>query len=92
MHRVDLARATGTTIELTAAHDGRIVADAVADLARITGRSFDLVLTGPAGGRYRARPDTGTEPEEHELDAVEFARTVAGRCDGQGVLGTAVPF
>lgn len=95
MHRVDLAHATGSPLELTPEHDGRIVADAVADLARIASSAFELVLTGPAGGRYRARPTgaaDGTQPEHHELDAVEFARTIAGRRAGAGVLETQVPF
>lgn len=34
MHRVDIARATGREIQLTAAHDGRIIADVVAEWAR----------------------------------------------------------
>jgi uncharacterized protein (TIGR03083 family) len=52
MHRVDIARATGRKLDLTPEHDGRIVADVVAEWARRHGRPFDLTLTGPAGGRF----------------------------------------
>ena len=55
MHRVDVAQATGRTLDLTPAHDGRIVADVVAEWARRHGRPFTLELTGPAGGTYTER-------------------------------------
>lgn len=55
MHRVDLTRATGTGLALTPEHDGRIVADAVAEWARTHGRPFDLCSTArPADGSARA--------------------------------------
>jgi hypothetical protein len=88
MHRIDLSRATGRPLVLTADHDGRIVADAVADWARLHGRPFELELTGPAGGHYR----TGTAGEHHQLDAIEFCRTITGRREGTGLLTTEVPF
>jgi uncharacterized protein (TIGR03083 family) len=88
MHRIDLSLATGRELVLTADHDGRIVADVVADWARLHGRPFDLVLTGPIGGRYAA----GSGGEHHELDAVEFCRTIAGRRTGAGLLSMEVPF
>jgi uncharacterized protein (TIGR03083 family) len=88
MHRVDLSRATGRDLVLTADHDGRLVADVVADWARVHGRPFDLELTGVAGGRFRQ----GVDGEHHELDAVEFCRTIAGRRDGAGLLTMEVPF
>jgi uncharacterized protein (TIGR03083 family) len=52
MHRVDIARAAGAPLELTADHDGRIVADVVAEWARAHGQPYRLVLTGPAGGTF----------------------------------------
>lgn len=52
VHRLDIARATGRAMLLTREHDGRIVADGVADWARRHGRPFDLTLTGPAGGHW----------------------------------------
>ncbi len=90
MHRVDISRATGRPLELDAAHDGRLVADVVADWAGRHGAAFDLVLTGPAGGHF-----VGGEPaerEHHELDAVEFCRIVSGRSSGPGLLEQKVVF
>lgn len=88
MHRVDLSRATERPLVLTADHDGRIVADVVADWARLHGQPFDLVLTGPAGGHYRG----GSGGEHLELDAIEFCRSIAGRRERSGLLTTEVPF
>jgi uncharacterized protein (TIGR03083 family) len=88
MHRVDTARATGRDLELTAEHDGRIVADVVAEWARRHGQPFTLLLSGPAGGSYTS----GTGGEEIELDAVEFCCLLAGRGETTGLLRTIVPF
>jgi uncharacterized protein (TIGR03083 family) len=52
MLRVDIARATGRALELTGEHDGRIVADVVAEWARRHGQPFTLTLLGPAGGSF----------------------------------------
>ena len=51
MHRVDLCRATGQSPELTPEHDGRLVADVVADWARRHGQPFTLRPRRP-GGRF----------------------------------------
>jgi len=88
MHRVDLSRSTGRPLVLTADHDGRIVADAVADWARLHGQPFELVLAGPAGGHYRG----GSGGDRYELDAIEFCRSVTGRGERTGLLTTEVPF
>jgi uncharacterized protein (TIGR03083 family) len=88
LHRVDLARATGRPLQLTAGHDGRIVADVVAEWADAHRRPFDLTLTGPAGGTW----SRGTGGEELALDAVEFCRVVSGRAAGTGLLAVPVPF
>jgi uncharacterized protein (TIGR03083 family) len=88
MHRIDIARTTGTPLVLTADHDGRLVADLVDEWARAHRQPFVLELTGPAGGRH----ERGTGGERLELDAVEFARTLAGRAPGTGLLATTVPF
>ena len=88
MHRIDVASATGRPLELTAAHDGRLVADVVAEWARRHGQPFRLHLGGPAGGDF-AHGDAG---EELTLDAVEFCRTLAGRLPGEGLLAQEVPF
>jgi uncharacterized protein (TIGR03083 family) len=88
MHRVDLSRATGREMVLTAQHDGRIVADVVAEWARRHRQPFMLTLTGPAGGSYVA----GDGGERLELDAVQFCRILSGRAEGEGLLSTEVPF
>jgi uncharacterized protein (TIGR03083 family) len=88
MHRVDITRATGRPMHLTAEHDGRIVADVVAEWARRHGQPFTLTLTGPAGGTYVA----GEGGEHHTIDAVELCRVLSGRAAGPGLLTTEVPF
>jgi len=88
MHRVDLARSTGHALDLTPEHDGRIIADVVAEWARRHRRPFVLHLTGTAGGSFVA----GRDGEELTLDAVEFCRILSGRAPGDGLLATEVPF
>ena len=90
MHRVDITRATGRPHEVDAAHDGRIVADVVAEWARRHGRPFVLHLSGPAGGSFTH--GRGPAREEIALDAVEFCRVLSGRAPGEGLLATSVPF
>ncbi len=94
MHRVDAARATGAELVLRPDHDGRLVADVVAEWARRHGQPFTLTLTGPAGGTFTATGGAGSAeaPVELELDAVEFCRILAGRETGTGLLATIVPF
>lgn len=94
MHRIDIARATGRDLEVTAAHDGRIVADVVVELARRYGQPFTLTLTGPASGDFVAGDGSG---EHVTIDAIELCRTLSGRppADAQprtGLLATEVPF
>ena len=89
MHRVDIARATGRELVLSAEHDGRIVADVVGEWARRHGRPFTLTLTGPAGGRFVSG---GGEGEEITLDAVDYCRILSGRASGEGLLTQEVPF
>jgi uncharacterized protein (TIGR03083 family) len=88
MHRIDLARATERPVELTPEHDGRIVADVVAEWASAHGRPYRLTLTGPAGGSW----SRGTDGEAITLEAVEFCRIVSGRAPGRGLLAQPVPF
>lgn len=87
MHRVDIARATGRDLVLTPDHDGRIVADVVAEWARRHGQPFTVTLTGPAGGEF-----TAGAGEHLSIDAVEFCRTLSGRARGRGLLTQEVPF
>jgi uncharacterized protein (TIGR03083 family) len=88
MHRVDVARATGRPLELTAEHDGAIVADVVEEWAQRHGLPYRLTLTGPAGGAG----SRGAGGAEVEIDAIEFCRIVSGRGPGEGLLATQVPF
>jgi uncharacterized protein (TIGR03083 family) len=91
MHRVDVARALDRPVEFSPEHDGRLVADVVAEWARRHGRPFVLELSGPAGGTY-AHDDGSAEAERITIDAVEFCRTLAGREPATGLLATVVPF
>lgn len=88
MHRVDVAQATGRPMELSAEHDGRLIADVVDEWARRHGQPFELTLTGPAGGTF----NRGEGGEHITIDAVEFCRILSGRAEGDGLLTTEVPF
>jgi hypothetical protein len=88
LHRVDICRATGRELVLSPEHDGRIVQNVVAEWAGKHGRSFELTLSGPAGGRYRA----GADGEPLALDAIEFCRALSGRAPRTGLLTTVVTF
>ncbi len=88
MHRIDISRATGSPIELTAQHDGALVEDVVAEWVSVHGTPYDLVLTGEAGGSWRSNAG---EPSL-TMDAVEFVRTMSGRASGDGLLARGVPF
>jgi uncharacterized protein (TIGR03083 family) len=88
LHRVDIARATGRPLLLTPEHDGRIVADVVAEWARAHGQPYRLTLTGPAGGTW----SRGEDGDELTLDAIEFCRALSGRVPGNGLLASHVPF
>jgi uncharacterized protein (TIGR03083 family) len=87
MHRIDLTHAAGTPFDADAEHDGRIVADLVAEWAGTHGEPFSLTLTGPAGGSYAA----GEGGEHVDIDAIEFCRVLAGRVPGDGVLRHPLP-
>lgn len=88
IHRLDICRAIDREMQLTPEHDGRLVADVVAEWARRHGRPFTLILTGPAGGHWQA----GQGGEHIEVDALDFCWALAGRTVGAGLLGTPVPF
>ena len=86
-HRIDIHAVIGRPMELDPAHDGRLVADIVAEWAGIHGDPFELVLTGPAGGTY----SQGSGGEQVEMDALDFIRTLAGRLTGTGVMRHLLP-
>ena len=88
LHRSDLTAAGGLPMELTAEHDGVIVADVVQEWASRHGQPCTLVLSGPAGGRW----DLNGGGDVLELDAVEFCRILSGRGEAEGLLRTEVPF
>lgn len=88
MHRMDTAKATERAPDLTADHDGRFIADVVAEWARRHGQPFTLTLTGPAGGTFTS----GSGGEAIEIDAIDFCRTLCGRLPGERLLSKQVPF
>ncbi len=57
-------------MHLSADHDGRLVADIVAEWASTHRQPFELVLDGPAGGKY----SQGVDGERVEIDALDFIR------------------
>jgi uncharacterized protein (TIGR03083 family) len=87
MHRIDLTQAAGTNFDADPDHDGRIVADLVAEWATTHHEPFTLTLTGPAGGNYTS----GENGEHVEIDAIDFCRTIAGRRTGHGILRHPLP-
>lgn len=80
-HRLDLARAMGSSPSVDPSVDGRVVADIVADWAARHAQPFSLVLTGAAGGTFTA----GSGAETVTLDALDFARLMAGRRPEAGI-------
>jgi uncharacterized protein (TIGR03083 family) len=86
-HRIDLHAAIQRPMQLTADHDGRLVADIVTEWADLHGQPFELVLEGPAGGAF----SRGTGGEHVEMDALDFIRTLSGRLSGVGVLSHPLP-
>jgi len=92
LHRVDISRAIGHEMVLTADHDGRIVADVVAEWARRHGQPFTLHLEGPAGGTFTSAGSQPTGGEIITIDAIEFCRILSGRATGAGLLTQEVPF
>ena len=74
-HRLDIARAVGRQPTLEPDVDARIVADVVADWAARHGQPVSLILTGDAGGTFTI----GASGESLTLDALDFARLLAGR-------------
>ncbi|MGH9080003.1 MAG: maleylpyruvate isomerase family mycothiol-dependent enzyme [Acidimicrobiales bacterium] len=87
MHRIDLATATAKRLDIDPDHDGRIVADLVAEWASTHGEPFTLTLGGSAGGQFRA----GTGGEHVDSDAIEFCRIVAERGHSTGILRHPLP-
>jgi uncharacterized protein (TIGR03083 family) len=88
MHRIDTVRAIGRSMQLSAEHDGALVADVVTEWLGRHGQPVSLMLDGPAGGTW----SQGDDGPAYQLDAVEFCRILSGRASGDGLLATEVPF
>ncbi|WP_241432127.1 maleylpyruvate isomerase family mycothiol-dependent enzyme [Ilumatobacter nonamiensis] len=86
-HRIDIAHAIAVEPDHDAAHDGRILADIVAEWAATHRQPFTLVLDGPAGGTFVQ----GTSGEEVHISVVDFVRTLAERTTASGVLRHTLP-
>jgi uncharacterized protein (TIGR03083 family) len=88
MHRIDISRATGRTLDITSDHDGVLVADVACEWAGRHQEPCQLELAGPAGGTWTF----GEAGARLALDAIEFCRVLSGREPGIGLLATQVPF
>jgi uncharacterized protein (TIGR03083 family) len=88
MHRIDIARATARALDISAVHDGLLVADVVDEWSQAHALPYDLTLTGPAGGQW----SSGSGGPILTLDALEFCRVLSGRARGDGLLAQPVPF
>ncbi len=86
-HRIDIAHALAAEPDHDAAHDGRILADIVAEWASTHGEPFSLVLEGPAGGCYVQ----GVGGDETHLSVIDFVRTLTERTTANGVLQHTLP-
>jgi uncharacterized protein (TIGR03083 family) len=86
-HRIDICVAIDRPMDATPEHDGRLVADIVAEWAALHGEPFELVLDGPAGGKF----EQGTGGERVEMGAFDFVRVLSGRLPGTGVLRHPLP-
>jgi uncharacterized protein (TIGR03083 family) len=86
-HRIDICQATGRDLHATAEHDGRLVADIVDEWTSIYDQPYELVLEGPAGGKF----SHGVAGERVEIDAIDFIRVLSGRLPGAGVLSNPLP-
>lgn len=88
LHRVDIARATGRSVDLDSSTDRRVVEDVVAEWAERHGQPFHLTLHGPAGGVFRH----GEGGPELTFEPIDFCRALSGRAPAEGLLATRVLF
>jgi uncharacterized protein (TIGR03083 family) len=86
-HRIDIAHAIAAEPDHDALHDGRILADIVAEWASTHREPFSLVLEGPAGGSYAQ----GVGGDEIHLSVIDFVRTLAERTTASGILQHTLP-
>lgn len=88
MHRIDISRATGHPLDMSADHDAVLVADVVHEWALRHGKPCSLRLSGAAGGSWTF----GDGGPALEMEAIDFCRSVSGREPATGLLATQVPF
>jgi uncharacterized protein (TIGR03083 family) len=89
MHRVDISRAVGRNFHATPEHDGRIVADIIAEWTTTHSDPYTLKLTGPAGATFVRDP---ADPGDYlEVDAIDCCRILSGRGTPVGVLHHPLP-
>ncbi len=95
LHRLDICRAAGRDMTLTASHDGRIIELVMRELGeklhRLLGkRKIKLELTGPAGGIFEF--GTGSEPSATiQMDALDYNWLASGRISpDEAMAGVAV--
>jgi uncharacterized protein (TIGR03083 family) len=82
MHRLDICRATGHVFEQTTAHDGRITALVMRDVADSLSRNFSgpaliFELSGIAGGTWKL--GAGEPAATVHMDVLEFNIFASGR-------------
>lgn len=87
MHRIDISRAVGRELS-PGENDRRIVEDAVGEWAGRHQQPVEVVLSGPAGGKFVQ----GSDGPRIEMDALELCRVLSGRAPGGGLLGTKIFF
>lgn len=87
MHRIDISRAVGRELS-PGDNDRRIVEDAVGEWARRHQQAVEVVLTGPAGGKFVQ----GSGGPRIEMDALQLCRVLSGRAPGEGLLETKIFF
>ena len=82
MHRLDICRATGREFEQTQAHDGRIAALVMLDVARLPAKKLNwptliFDLAGIAGGSWKI--GTGKPAATIGMDVLDFNIFASGR-------------
>lgn len=94
MHRVDIARATGTPMAESSA-EADVVAQVVRDLSRTwLGAPFTLVLSGRVSGKWSIGSDSTAGDGEvgtATVDAVALCRLLSGRGDETAPVADGVP-
>jgi uncharacterized protein (TIGR03083 family) len=88
VHRIDIAFATGRELAMTPEHEGRLIGDIVAEWAELWDQPFELVIEGPAGGKY----SYGVDGERVEMDAMQLVSVLAEHRESPGgVLAKTLP-